>query len=319
MLIKNIGEFGLIDRIKKLIKTDASVIKGPGDDCAVIKFSKDKYMLFTSDMLVEGVDFTGKERPYLVGRKAIAVSISDIAACAGLPRYCLVSLGMPKDSSVEFIDKLIKGMLSLTRKYGINIVGGDISRSRQLTIDISMLGIVEKKNLALRSGAKIGDIIFVTGKLGGSILGKHLRFIPRLKEARFLVKNFRVNSMIDISDGLAQDLGHILEESSRGAIIYEDLIPISKPRPFGHIQKTKKMNLTKVRGKQAVTINDALYWGEDFELLFTVPTSEAKKLYRKKLTGFKPIGEIVDKKYGLRLVDKRGKEKIIKPKGFRHF
>jgi len=298
MLIGSLGEFGLIDRIKKLIKTDASVIKGTGDDCAVIKFSKDKYMLFTCDMLVEGVDFTGKESPYLVGRKAIAVSISDIAACAGLPRYCLVSLGVPKNSSVEFIDKLIKGMSRLARKYGINIVGGDISRSRQLTIDVSMLGIVEKKNLILRSGAKIGDIIFVTGKLGGSILGKHLRFIPRLKEARSLVKNFRVNSMIDISDGLTQDLGHILEESSTGAIIYEDLIPISK---------------------QARNLNDALYWGEDFELLFTLSAFEAKKLYRKKLTGFKPIGEIVDKKYGLRLMDKRGKEKFIKPKGFQHF
>ncbi len=298
MLIKNIGEFGLIERIKKLIKTDASVVKGPGDDCAVIKFSKDKYMLFTSDMIVEGVDFTGKDRPYLIGRKAIAVSVSDIAACAGLPRYCLVSLAMPQNSPVEFIDKLIKGMLSVAKKYGINIVGGDLSRSKQLTIDVSMLGIVEKKNLVLRSGAKIGDIIFVTGKLGGSILGKHLRFIPRLKEARFLVKNFRVNSMIDISDGLACDLGHILEESSTGAIIYEDLIPISQ---------------------QARNLNDALYGGEDFELLFTVSAYEAKKLYRKKLTGFKPIGEIVDKKYGLRLVDKRSRDKIIKPKGFQHF
>ncbi len=298
MLIKNIGEFGLIERIKKLIKTDASVVKGPGDDCAVIKFSKDKYMLFTSDMIVEGVDFTGKDRPYLIGRKAIAVSVSDIAACAGLPRYCLVSLAMPQNSPVEFIDKLIKGMLSVAKKYGINIVGGDLSRSKQLTIDVSMLGIVEKKNLVLRSGAKIGDIIFVTGKLGGSILGKHLRFIPRLKEARFLVKNFRVNSMIDISDGLACDLGHILEESSTGAIIYEDLIPIRQ---------------------QARNLNDALYGGEDFELLFTVSAYEAKKLYRKKLTGFKPIGEIVDKKYGLRLVDKRSRDKIIKPKGFQHF
>jgi len=309
MLIKNIGEFGLIDRIKKLIKTDAptsmhrcggdaSVIKGTGDDCAVIKFSKDKYMLLTCDMLVEGVDFTGKERPYLVGRKAIAVSVSDIAACAGLPRYCLVSVGIPGNTSVEFIDKLIKGMLSLTGKYGINIVGGDISRSRQLTIDVSMLGTVEKKNLILRSGAKLGDIIFVTGKLGGSILGRHLRFIPRLKEARFLVKNFRVNSMIDISDGLAQDLGHILQESLTGAMLYEALIPVSK---------------------DARNLNDALYGGEDFELLFTMSPHEAKKLYRKKLTGFKPIGEIVHKKYGLRLMDKRGKEKFIKPKGFRHF
>ncbi len=297
-LLKNIGEFGLIDRIRKLIKTDSSVVKGTGDDCAVLKFDKDRYQLFTCDMIVENTDFTLKDSPYLIGRKAIAISVSDIAACAGLPRYCLVSLGMSGNTSVEFIDKILKGMLSLAKKYNINLVGGDISRARQLTIDVSMLGIVEKKNLTLRSGAKIGDIIFVTGKLGGSILGKHLRFIPRLKEARFLVKSFKVNSMIDISDGLAQDLGHILEESSRGAIIYEDLIPISK---------------------QARNLNEALYMGEDFELLFTMSHTESRRLLAKAKNNFRAIGEITDKTYGLRLVDKRGKEKIIKPKGFQHF
>ncbi len=297
-LLKNIGEFGLIDRIRKLIKTDSSVVKGTGDDCAVLKFNKDRYQLFTCDMIVENTDFTLKDSPYLIGRKAIAISVSDIAACAGLPRYCLVSLGMPKDTSVEFIDKLMKGMLSLAKEYSINLVGGDISRARQLTIDVSMLGIVEKKNLVLRSGAKKGDIVFVTGALGGSILGKHLRFIPRLKEARFLVKNFMVNSMIDISDGLSQDLGHILKESSTGAIIYEDLIPVSK---------------------QARNLNDALYGGEDFELIFTMSHTESRRLLAKGPNNFRPIGEIVDKRYGLRLVDKMGKEKIIQPKGFRHF
>ncbi len=297
-LLKNLGEFGLINRIRKLIKTDSSVVKGTGDDCAVLKFDRNKYQLFTCDMIVENTDFTLKDSPYLIGRKAIAISVSDIAACAGLPRYCLVSLGMSKDTSVEFIDKLMKGMLSLAKKYNINLVGGDISRARQLTIDVSMLGIVEKKNLTLRSGAKIGDIIFVTGELGGSILGKHLRFIPRLKEARFLVKNFKVNSMIDISDGLTQDLGHILEESLKGAIIYEDLIPISK---------------------QARNLNEALYMGEDFELLFTMSHTESRRLLAKAKNNFRAIGEITDKTYGLRLVDKRGKEKIIKPKGFQHF
>ncbi len=297
-LLKNLGEFGLINRIRKLIKTDSSVVKGTGDDCAVLKFDRNKYQLFTCDMIVENTDFTLKDSPYLIGRKAIAISVSDIAACAGLPRYCLVSLGMSGNTSVEFIDKILKGMLSLAKKYNINLVGGDISRARQLTIDVSMLGIVEKKNLTLRSGAKIGDIIFVTGELGGSILGKHLRFIPRLKEARFLVKNFKVNSMIDISDGLTQDLGHILEESSTGAIIYEDLIPISK---------------------QARNLNEALYMGEDFELLFTMSHTESRRLLAKAKNNFRAIGEITDKTYGLRLVDKRGKEKIIKPKGFQHF
>lgn len=298
MLVGRLGEFGLIKRFKKSIKTYASVIKGSGDDCAVLSFDKNRYQLLTCDMIVEGVDFTLKDSPYLIGRKALAVSISDIAACAGLPRYCLVSLGMTKNTSVEFIDKLFKGMLNIAAKYNINIVGGDISCARQLIIDVSMLGVVEKKYLALRSGAKIGDIIFVSGKLGGSIWGKHLRFIPRIKEVRFLVKNFKINSMIDISDGLAQDLGHILGQSSVGAVIYEDLIPISN---------------------RARNLKDALFMGEDFELLFTMSHNETKKFFAKKLTNFKPIGEIVDKKYGLRLIDKIGKEKIIQAKGFQHF
>jgi len=297
-LLKNIGEFGLINRIKKSINTDASVIKGIGDDCAVLKLDRNKYQLFTCDMIVENTDFTLKDGPFLIGRKSLAVSISDIAACAGLPRHCLVSLGISKNTSVEFVDEILKGMLSLAKKYSINLVGGDLSRARQLTIDVSLLGVVEKKNLVLRSGARIGDIIFVTGELGGSILGKHLRFTPRLKEARYLVKNFRVNSMIDISDGLTQDLGHILDESSTGAVIYEDLIPVSK---------------------QARNLNDALCGGEDFELLFTMSRLESRRLLAKGANDFKAIGEITHKRYGLRLVDKRGKEKLIKPKGYRHF
>lgn len=298
MFLSKLGEFGLIDRIKKSIKTDFSVIKGIGDDCAVIKFDKDKYLLFTCDMVVEGIDFTDRDKPYLVGRKALAISISDISACGGLPRYALISLGIPRGTSVAALDGFYKGMISLARKYNVNIVGGDISRGRQLTLDVSMLGIVEKKYLTLRSGAQIGDVIFVTGELGGSIYGKHLKFIPRIEESRFLVKNFKLNSMIDISDGLSQDLGHILKESKVGAIIYEELIPLSK---------------------HARSLKDALYMGEDFELLFTMSNNDAKKLLAKKIKNFKPIGEIVDRKYSLRLIDRRGQDKIIKPKGFRHF
>jgi thiamine-monophosphate kinase len=298
MRVTKLGEFGLIERFKKSIKTDASVLKGIGDDCAVLKFNKKNYQLFTCDMLVEGVDFTLKEKPYLIGRKSIAVSISDIAACAGLPRYCLVSLGIPTKTSVEFIDQILKGMLAIARQYKINLAGGDLSRSEKLIIDVSMLGNVEKKNLVLRSGAQRGDIIFVTGTLGGSIRGKHLRFIPRVKAARFLVENFKINSMIDISDGLAGDLGHILEESRVGAVIYEELIPLSK---------------------EAKSLEDALYSGEDFELLFTLKPKEAKKIYHRRLTDFKPIGEISERKYGFRLIDKKGSTKIIIPKGFRHF
>lgn len=298
MLITKLGEFGLIERFKRAIKLDSSVIKGTGDDCAVIKFSKDKYLLFTCDMIVQGVDFRPDEKPYLIGRKSIAVSISDIAACAGIPRYCLVSLAMPRKTPLEFIDRLFEGMRDIARGYKINIVGGDLSRSDKLTIDVSMLGVVEKKYLTLRNNAKIGDIILVSGELGGSIKGKHLKFTPRLKEARFLVKNFKVNAMTDISDGLSSDLGHILKESKCGAIIYEGLIPVSR---------------------EARDLEDALYRGEDFELLFTMSRKQVRKLLQKNPLHFKPIGEIVDKKYGLRLIDKKGKARMLCPKGFTHF
>ena len=287
----------MIERIKKLVKTDSSVIKAIGDDCAVIKFNQTHYLLYTCDMLIQDVDFTSKDKPYLIGRKALAVSISDIAACGGLPRYALVSLGLPRRRPVRLIDELYRGINNLSRQYKISIVGGDLSAAGQLTIDISLLGTVEKKNLVLRNGAKENDIIFVTGNFGGSILGKHLRFTPRLKEARFLVKNFKINSMIDVSDGLSQDLNHILKESKVGAIIYEDLIPLSKD----------------CRG-----IKDALCSGEDFELLFTLSVKEARRLLQKS-KDFMPIGKIVRQKPGLRLVDKQGREKKLKPEGFRHF
>lgn len=299
MLLSELGEFGLISRIKNLVKSDASVIKGIGDDCAVLKFDRSRYQLLTCDMIAEGVDFTPSDKPFLIGRKAIAQSISDIAACGGLPHYCLVALGLPKATSVERVEQICKGIIALAKRFGINLVGGDISRARQITVNVTILGSVEKKYLTLRGGAKKGDIIFVTGRLGGSILGKHLKFMPRLKEARLLVKNFKVNSMIDISDGLILDLSHILEESRVGAMIYENLIPLSK---------------------EAAGLKDALYMGEDFELLFTLSNQEAKKILTKGLSvRFRPIGEIIDKKYGLRLIDKGNQERVIKPKGFHHF
>jgi thiamine-monophosphate kinase len=297
MNLKSLGEFGLIKRIKNQIKTDSSVIQGIGDDCAVLKSGSKKYQLYTSDMIVEGVDFTERDDRMLVGRKALAICVSDIAACAGIPRYCLVSLGLSPKTKVEEVDRIYKGLNLIAREFKVNIVGGDISKAPKLTIDVSLLGEVEKKNLVLRSGARSGDIIFVTGSFGGSIKGKHLRFIPRLKEARYLVSNFKINSMIDASDGLRCDLGHILEESKVGAVIYEDLVPVS---PW------------------AGSLKNAFCDGEDFELIFTVGLKDARKL---KSSGreFIPIGEIVAQKFGVTLVDKKIKQKKIKLCGYTHF
>jgi thiamine-monophosphate kinase len=298
MLVKDLGEFKLIERFRKRIKLDSSVIVGSGDDCAVLKFDKKRYQLFTCDMIMENVDFTLKDDPYLIGRKAVAVSISDIASSCGLPKHCLISLGVPKNTPLKFLDCLFRGMLDICREYKINIAGGDLSSSNRVVIDVSMLGLVEKKHLALRSTTKPGDYIFVTGELGGSILGKHFKFTPRVREARFLSKNFKINAMIDVSDGLVQDLNHILIQSKVGAVIYEELIPLSP---------------------QAHGLSDALNNGEDFELIFTMPQIEAKRFLNRKIINFKFIGEIVDKKYGFKLTYSSGKIKDIKLKGFTHF
>jgi len=285
MLISDLGEFKLIERFRKRVRLDSSVAFGSGDDCAVLNFDKKRYQLFTCDMIIEDVDFTLKDDPFLIGRKAVAVSVSDIAACLGIPTHCLISIGVPKNTPLRFMDRLFDGMRDICGEFKVNIAGGDLSSSRKIVIDVSMLGLVEKKNLALRSSAKKGDRIFITGELGGSILGKHLKFTPRVKEARFLAENFRVNAAIDISDGLAQDLGHILRQSRVGAVLYEGLIPLSK---------------------QARNLSDALRSGEEFELLFTLPPKEAKRFLKKRRPGFSLIGEVVDRKYGFKLTGNKG-------------
>jgi len=296
--LKEIGEFGLIERFRRQVKTDASVFMGSGDDCAVLKLDKTRYQLFTCDMLVENVDFTDKDNPELVGRKALAVSISDIAACGGTPRHALVSLGIPKNTPLKQADLLARGIFRLAEKYKINIVGGDISAADRLVIDVSMLGEVDKRRLCLRSGAKRGDIIMATGSFGGSIKGKHLKFIPRVEEARFLSAKFKINSMIDVSDGLIQDLGHILERSRVGAVLYESLIPLSK---------------------EAGGVEEALCSGEEFELLFTVSREQAGRIVRCAKYRFSVIGEIMPESFGLRLINRNSRYSKFKLSGFRHF
>ena len=298
MRLKDIGEFGLIKRFQKKISINSSVVKGSGDDCAVLKFDKSSYQLFTCDMMVEGVDFSKTADFKFVGQKALAISISDIAACGGVPKHAVVALGLSRNMQLHQIDRLAKGLFDLAERFNINIVGGDISASRKLIIDVSMLGIVEKNKLCLRQGAKINDMIMVTGEFGGAIKGKHLKFIPRLKEAQFLVNNFKINAMIDVSDGLVQDLGHILKQSSVGAVLYESLIPLSK---------------------QAQGIEEALCSGEEFELLFTAPRDQASKIIKSSKYRFKVIGGIMPESFGLRLINYKNRYSGLKLKGYRHF
>ncbi|MCX5715844.1 MAG: thiamine-phosphate kinase [Candidatus Omnitrophica bacterium] len=302
MILKNIGEFGLIERIAKHVKAGKGVIKGIGDDCAVLKWTREKHLLATVDMLIEDEHFKRAVAPSAIGWKALCCGISDIAAMGGVPKWALISAGLPKDLSVAYVDKIYAGLAKAAKRFGVSIVGGDTNASRKMILDVTVFGEVKKENLVLRSGAKPGDLIFVTGSLGGSVYGKHLNFTPRLKEAQVLVKNFKVNSMIDISDGLSSDLGHILEQSKAGAIVYEYLIP---------------------KSKRARTIENALSDGEDFELLFTMPAKEALRLLEKKRKLFKMpvtrIGTIVGEKYDSKLVDIFGRKRDLQAKGFTHF
>lgn len=290
-----LGEFGLIDLLKKYQGSGASVIKGIGDDTAVVPLDAKRYLLLTADMLMEGVHFERKASPRAIGYKALACSISDIAAMGGRPRYALVSLGVPGSLSWAFVRDLYKGMDALARKFGIAVVGGDTIKSARLVINVALTGEANKADVVYRSGARPGDLIFVTGPLGKSLsTGWHLKFVPRVKEARYLVRRVKPTAMIDISDGLAADLGHILEESKVGAVLEE----------------------TKIPRRAGANLRQALYDGEDFQLLFTVSRRKAALLKRKR---FYPIGEIAPRSKGLLLRDKNQRLTKINIQGYTHF
>ncbi|MBS3100871.1 thiamine-phosphate kinase [Candidatus Woesearchaeota archaeon] len=309
-------EFGLIERIKKNVRLfSKDVVVGIGDDSAALKYGK-KYLLLKTDMLVQDVHFSLKHStPEQIGAKAIEQNVSDIASMGGLPKYALVSLALPKNTDVDFVDGLYKGINKKSGKYKISVVGGDLSQSSKVMVGIFLAGFVENKYLALRSGAKISDLIFCSGNAGKSAVGlellknnkkgksikTHLEPECRLDLARKLVKT-GINSMIDVSDGVASEIGHICQESDVGAIIYADKIPMSK----NTINDAKKLNKNP--------IDFALYGGEDFELVFTADKS---KLNQFKKYDVKVIGEIVDKKYGIKLV--KGGKKLNLGRGFDHF
>ncbi len=302
-LLADIGEDDFIKLIDKFCRVDSSVVKGIGDDTAILKFDKENYLLVTTDMLIENIHFKKSLSPKHIGRKALACNISDIAAMGGIPKYAVISVGLPKRTNVKFAEEILKGIVALARQFNISIVGGDTNHSNKIIINICLFGLVEKKNVVLRSTAKPGDSIFVTGSLGGSLKsGKHFSFVPKIKEARWLVENSKPSSMIDISDGLILDLSRIVNSSNAGALISESLIP----------------------KKNGCSLKNAFFDGEDFELLFTLPKSREKKLNSKlknKKTSFsiKKIGLITKKIQGIKLVQKNGIEKEITPKGYLHF
>jgi len=294
----------LINELKKKIRNGRSVRLGIGDDAAVIRPPSGKDLLFTTDMLIEDRHFKLNDATaFEIGWKALGVNVSDIAAMGGIPTHAVVAVGLPKNLSLDFVNELYEGIRSLAKCFKVNIVGGDTNQSDKLVIAVSLLGEVKRGAFVRRGGAKPGDVIFVTGSLGGSYVSrKHLNFTPRLNEARFLVSHFKIHSMIDISDGLASDIRRIAEESGVGVVLSKEAIPVSR---------------------FAKDFSAALTDGEDFELLFTLSPKEAARLThypaQKGLVPFHPIGKIVEKRCGIKLVRDDRKTEPLPSKGFDHY
>lgn len=331
MDLKKVGEFGLIELIKKKTfnRTD-KIIVTIGDDAAIIKSSASKHLILTTDTLLENIHFDLSYFSFRdLGHRALAANLSDIAAMGGLPVTALVTLGLPYYVSVENVLELYAGMNLLAKKFNCPISGGDITSSpKGLFITITVLGEVERNFLTLRSKAKAGDLICVTGELGEvqaglellqkakkskkfrfpkSLVQKHLTPQPKIFEAREIINKLKPNSMIDISDGLASEVSHITKASKLGAVIYESEIPVSpKARKAGMILNKNPLAW-------------ALYGGEEYELLFTIPKSKIDKLIKlSKKIKLTLVGEM-KKEAGVYLSKAIGKKEKIRKGGFRHF
>ncbi|MGA7827604.1 MAG: thiamine-phosphate kinase [Geobacteraceae bacterium] len=324
--LRTLGEFGLIDRIARQLSAGTGVAVGIGDDAAAFSPSPGKLSLITTDMLVEGIHFDlSFSDPRSLGKKALSVNLSDIAAMGGRPRHFLLSFAIPPAMTLDFLDDCINGMLSQADKFGVHLIGGDTcSSSGPLVLTLTVLGEQSPDLLVRRSGAHPGDRICVTGTIGDSALGlrllqqgqrqgdiiqRHLDPVPRVLEGLALAEAGIPSAMIDLSDGPLADLGHILELSSVGAQIDSEALPLSDSfrEHFPTITE------------EALTL--ALAGGEDYELLFTVPPEKLPKVFPildKLGTPVSVIGTILAGQ-AVTVVGSDGREISLARKGFDHF
>jgi thiamine-monophosphate kinase len=331
-------EFEFITNLRKKTAGSANSISriGIGDDCAVLPKDAKTDLVVTADLLVEDIDFRLEwTTPEFIGHKALAVSLSDIAAMGAKPVWSMTSIGIPeKIWKTGFVEKFYEGYLNLAKEYGVELVGGDVSKTTdKIVIDSIVAGEVEKGKAVLRSGAKIGDSIFVTGALGGASAGlkllesgekfetatgwrrklidRQLKPVPRLKPVEFQkfpqpyisddeLKN--ITSMIDISDGLSSDLAHICRASGVGAKIFAEKIPLLK-----HLRA-----MTKDFDERLAF---ALHGGEDFELLYT---KSSKKISAPENVDFGSIG-VITANAGIIELIVDGESRVLDEKGYRHF
>jgi thiamine-monophosphate kinase len=308
------NELDLIQRLTRALPTNPSVGVGAGDDCAVLDVGvPDRLLLFKTDAVVEGVHFAPGTAPEKIGHKALGRCLSDIAAMAGTPSAALVTIGLPGKFSPESVESIYAGLNALARRHQVAVVGGETTTNPGgIFISVALLGWVPRGKGVLRSGAEAGDALFVTGDLGGSLAGKHLDFEPRLAEARWLAQHFSLHAMLDISDGLAGDLRHILRASRAGAELLATSIPISRQARLA----------AKAGSAAKLPLLAALTDGEDFELLFTVASRDAVPLldaWKKQFPGLALtcIGKIKTGE-GITIRNKEGVRPLT-AHGYEHF
>jgi thiamine-monophosphate kinase len=304
-----LSEFELIERIRSQVTHNPGIVLGIGDDCAILSPTP-QCSLVTTDMLLDGRHFILAEcGPEAVGEKAMGVNLSDIAAMAGKPIAAFVSIGLPRQSADTTALGILKGLRKVAERFNVELAGGDTNVwDGPLAINVTLIGETVPPGPVHRSGAQAGDGIFVTGPLGGSILGRHLHPKPRIAESLQLRACMNLHSMIDLSDGLASDLRHILAASGNlGAILFDDAIPIHDDAWI----------LASRDGRSA--LEHALCDGEDFELCFTAPRKEIENLVLPDSSNWHPVlvGEI-QAEPGLRSKQANGQIEPLTLQGFDH-
>jgi len=307
---RDMAERQFIEWIRRQRRADRRLVKiGPGDDAALLRVPSSD-LLAKVDSIAEGVDFTLETASARqIGRKALAINLSDIAAMGGEPLFCLASVTLRKGLGARFQKDLYRGLAELAEEFSCPLVGGDITGwTGGVVVTVFACGKPAGKKAITRSGARPRDLVLVTGELGGSILGHHLTFTPRLEEAAWLAKHFPPTAMIDISDGLGVDSGHIAEESGVKVQVDAGAVPLS-------------VEACKLSFDDGVSpVDHAVRDGEDFELLFTMREKDVERLVAKWPfeTGISVIGR-VSKGRGSWLIRDDGKRKRIDSEGYEHF